>query len=58
MLTLEQFAILQSKRANAKTDYEYQLFDALISLELDMPETAFETLQLALATATTELESV
>jgi hypothetical protein len=58
MLTLEQFSVLQEKRRTSglKTDWQYFLFDALICLELDMPDSAMQSLKIALRKAATEIK--
>lgn len=58
MLTIEQFSVLQEKRRTAglKTDWGYFLYDALICLELDMPDSAMESLKIALSKAKTEIK--
>jgi len=58
MLTFEQFSVLQQERKTAglKTDWQYFLYDALICLELDMPDTAMYCLKTALKYAKTEIK--
>lgn len=56
MLTHEQFKTLQQKREST-TGAEFWLYDALICLDLDMPETALKSLKTALKQTSTELES-
>lgn len=56
MLTHEQFKTLQQKREST-TGAEFWLYDALICLDLDMPETALKSLKNALENTAKELES-
>jgi len=56
MLTIKQFSVLQEKRENAENALGYFLYDALICLELDMPDTAMESLKIALRCAEREIK--
>ena len=54
-MTLEQLERLQEKRAASPYNSpEHHLYDALISLSLDMPDTAKECLEYALEQARKE----
>jgi len=56
MLSIEQFSVLQEKRRTAENDWGYFLYDALICLELDMADSAMESLKIALNKAKTEIK--